>query len=94
MIAAANITKIMDVDLAQAKAMKQKTQVDDDDLVEYFKGYNTIGCYFIEEPKFFQSVIQLEELREKWFFYPPQSFISLSREAVEWLTCKSSSTPT
>lgn len=87
-IGVSNITRIMDVDLAKAKTLHEKTQVDEKELVQYFDGYKTIGCYFIENPEIFHPAIHLEALRENWSFYPPQSFVSLSREAVQWLAAK------
>lgn len=87
-IGVSNITRIMDVDLAKAKTLQEKTQVGEKELVQYFGGYKTIGCYFIERPEIFHPAIHLEALRESWSFYPPQSFVSLSREAVEWLAAK------
>lgn len=84
-IGVSSINKIIDVGLTQAKELKECTHVGENDLIQYFNGYKTVGCYFIEKPQIFHPAIHLEALRENWSFYPPQSFVSLSREAVEWL---------
>lgn len=88
-IGVSSIKKVVDVDLTKANELKECTHVGEKDLVQYFNGYETVGCYFIEKPQIFHPAIHLEALRESWSFYPPQSFVSLSREAVEWLDVNS-----
>lgn len=87
-IGVSKIIRIMDVDLTEAKTLQENTHVNEKELVQYFHGYKTVGCYFLEEPETFHPAIHLKALRESWSFYPPQSFVSLSREAVEWLDAK------
>lgn len=87
-IGVSNITRLMDVSIAKAKTLQEKTHVDEQELRKYFDGYDKVGCYFIENTKFFHPPIHLEALRESWSFYPPQSFVSLSREAVQWFAAK------
>lgn len=87
-ISVSKITKIKDVDLAKAKKLHDKTRLDEMELVKYFEGYNNIGCYFIEDTEIFQTAISLETLRKSWSFYAPQSFVSLSREAVQWFAAE------
>ncbi len=88
LIGVSMITQTIDVDLTNARALQEKTQVSESVLTQYFEGYKTIGCYFIEKPLLFDPAIDLNELRDIWSFYPPQSFVSLSREAVQWLSAK------
>ncbi|CAA6606101.1 hypothetical protein MTBLM1_80017 [Rhodospirillaceae bacterium LM-1] len=83
-IGVSNIARLMDVSIAKAKTLQEKTRVDDEELNQYFDGYDKVGCYFIDETDLFYPPIHLEVLRESWSFYPPQSFVSLSREAVQW----------
>ena len=87
-IGVSKITQIKDVDLAKAKKLHEKTRLGETELVKYFEGYDKIGCYFIEDTEIFQTAISLESLRKSWPFYPPQSFVSLSREAVQWLAAE------
>lgn len=87
-IGVSNITRIIDVNLAKAKKLKKETLLEDCELTSYFDGYEEVGCYCIENTKLYHSAIDLEELRNSWSFYPPQSFVSLSWEAVQWFAAK------
>jgi len=87
-IGVSNIARLMDVNIAKAKTLHTKTRVSEEELNQYFDGYDKVGCYFIESTEFFHPPIHLESLRQSWSFYPPQSFVSLSREAVQWFAAK------
>ena len=87
-IGVSNITRIVDVNLSTAKTLKNETLLKDSEMVSYFDGYQEVGCYFIENTRLYHSPIDLEELRNVWSFYPPQSFVSLSWEAVQWFAAK------
>jgi predicted transcriptional regulator len=87
-IGVSNITRLIDVSIEEAKALRDKTGIDDKELRKYFDGYESVGCYFIDNTQYFNPAISLESLRDEWSFYPPQSFVSLSQEAVSWFSTK------
>jgi len=87
-IGVSNIARLMDVNIAKAKTLQEQTRVGEEELKKYFDGYDKVGCYFIEDTEFFHPPIHLEALRKSWSFYAPQSFVSLSREAVQWFAAE------
>jgi predicted transcriptional regulator len=84
----AKIARLTEVDFREASNLHRESHVSDKELREYFEGYKIIGCYFIREIKLFNSPVALKELRDSWSFFPPQSFVSLSREAASWFESK------
>jgi predicted transcriptional regulator len=85
-IGVSSIARLIDVNIAKAQELQDKTHLSLKELTQYFDGYDKVGCYFIESTELFHPPIHLESLRESWSFYAPQSFVSLSREAVQWFS--------
>ena len=56
-----------------------------DQVTEYFEGYEYVGCYEVEQMTFLTNPIHMLAIRQAFRFFPPQSFVSLSRDASAWI---------
>lgn len=69
----------------EALALRSVSGVSDKELKDYYQGYDEMGCYTVRQAKIYDSPIKLALLRSEWGFYPPQSFVSLSISASDWV---------
>ncbi len=56
----------------------EKTEIGD-----YFKANDSVGMYNIGKIELTKAPVSLSDIRERLFFYPPQSFMFLSQPARE-----------
>lgn len=80
-----SVKKIQQLALADALNLAGDAQIDTEELIAYFHGYDKMGCYIVEKSVLFVRPISLLELREHFDFFPPQSFVALSAESSNWI---------
>lgn len=79
------IKKVTRINLSEALELVDGACITRDELEKYFQGYGEIGCYQVYDITLFKAPISLADLRGETGFSPPQSFVSLSMQAMRWL---------
>lgn len=79
------IKDLRSIKIDEALALRSVSGVSDQELKDYYQGYEETGCYTVRKAKIYDSPIKLALLRSEWGFYPPQSFVSLSISASAWV---------
>jgi predicted transcriptional regulator len=79
--ARAQITAIAEIPLPQAKALSTSLALKLDEIQTYFEGAVTIGCYRIGAIQPVSRPVTLSDIRKHMAYFPPQSFMILSKQA-------------
>lgn len=87
------VKKIQQIVLSDALKISSEALIDVEELKKYFCGYDSVGCYIVQENLIFDEPIKLSELREHFVFFPPQSFVALSDGSSNWIDKKSAEHP-
>lgn len=73
------------INLQKALSVQDKAKITEDELIKYFSGDKEIGFYHVGKIDLFERPILLKELKSELNFFTPQSFVHVSKKALDWL---------
>ena len=77
----AEIRDASDMSLAKAKVLAKELALSTAEITSYFQGAKTIGCYHLGTIQLLTRPLSLAIIRKQLIYFPPQSFMILSKEA-------------
>jgi len=77
----AKIKKIETVNLSKAISLSKSACLDINELKSYMDNSDKVGAYFLKTVQTAPLFVNLQTVKKHLKFYPPQSFLILSKEA-------------